>query len=400
MRERFNAMKKTCDQERVEYEKVISEKDATIKELNTRLENAKLDVVKMCNDEVFIPKLWKGVTGPTKSCETSGCDRIDVDLIKCNMCGILCCEDCVGVKVAKLRPVMNQCKTLYITCSQCYAQLNNKSNINAYDILKDKVEALNEELGTCEKENEKLAHQVHTLNEHQSSLQQLLDERETALHDTEAKVVSMEQNQNAPVPNTVAGFTGNIEELINKRFDNFDKRMDEIMEKKIAGVLQIPVTAGPSNSGESRKSFSAAVGGSPATVTQISDLKTSRNAELVEKQEQERRMNNIIIHGISEETTGENENSQDSDRTFIKSFLEAIEVNIEPKQIIRIGNKTADKKRPVKVILKNSDDKEQVMAGLTKLKNATPDLRGISVRDDYTQEERKLIQTMHEEAKR
>ena len=111
-------------------------------------------------------------------------------------------------------------------------------------------------------------------------------------------------------------------------------------------------------------------------------------------------MNNIIIHGIREETTGENANSQDSDRTFIKSFLEAIEVDIEPKQIIRIGNKTADKKRPVKVILKNSDDKEQVMAGLTKLKNATPDLRGISVCDDYTQEERKLIQTMHEEAKR
>ena len=80
--ERFNAMKKACEQERLEYDKAISEKDATIKELNTRLENTKLNVVKMCNDEVFIPKLRKGVTGPTKSCETSGCDRIDVDLIK------------------------------------------------------------------------------------------------------------------------------------------------------------------------------------------------------------------------------------------------------------------------------------------------------------------------------
>ena len=34
------------------------------------------------------------------------------------------------------------------------------------------------------------------------------------------------------------------------------------------------------------------------------------------------------------------------------------------------------------------------------LKNAGPNLRGISVRDDYTQEELKLIKTMNEEAAR
>ena len=111
-------------------------------------------------------------------------------------------------------------------------------------------------------------------------------------------------------------------------------------------------------------------------------------------------MNNIIIHGISEQTTGEDANSKEHDGKFIKSFLEAIEVDVQPKQIIRLGNKTSDKKRPVKVILKNTDDKEKIMSSLAKLKNADKDIRGISVRDDYTQEERKLIQTMHEEAKR
>ena len=85
---------------------------------------------------------------------------------------------------------------------------------------------------------------------------------------------------------------------------------------------------------------------------------------------------------------------------FIKAFLDAIEVDVAPKQIIRIGSKSADKKRPVKVILNNADDKEKIMSNLRKLKDADDNIRGISVREDYTQEERKLIQAMHEEEKR
>ena len=42
----------------------------------------------------------------------------------------------------------------------------------------------------------------------------------------------------------------------------------------------------------------------------------------------------------------------------------------------------------------------KVMSELNKLKNADPNVRGISVCDDYTLEERKLIQAMSEEAKK
>ena len=40
------------------------------------------------------------------------------------------------------------------------------------------------------------------------------------------------------------------------------------------------------------------------------------------------------------------------------------------------------------------------MASLSKLKNAAPSLRGLSVRDDYTLEERKLIKSFYDDAKR
>ena len=50
--------------------------------------------------------------------------------------------------------------------------------------------------------------------------------------------------------------------------------------------------------------------------------------------------------------------------------------------------------------MNSANDKQEIMSNLSKLKNADASLRGISVRDDYTIEERKLIKTMNEEAKR
>ena len=50
--------------------------------------------------------------------------------------------------------------------------------------------------------------------------------------------------------------------------------------------------------------------------------------------------------------------------------------------------------------MKSAEDKEQVMKNLNKLKNADTALPGISVCDDYTLEDRKLIRTMNEDAKK
>ena len=383
-------LQKSCD----DHEKILAEKDATIEDLNTRLtQQAKPCVVKMCNKDIFVAKLKQNAKGPTNGCEVSGCDRCDVDLMKCNMCGNLVCEECSGVKVGKLRPVMNSCRTLYFTCPTCDVQIREESDVNAFDVLRGKMEVLTEELGGYETANEKLTQQVKTLDEQKNSLQTLLDERENSLHETEAKLVSIEQGA-ARVDNDTRG-TANIEELINRRFDNIDKSIDVMIEKKLAAVFP-PITAGSSNSADTATSFAAVLTGN-TTTTQISDIKSSRNAELIEKQEQEKRANNLIIHGVCEVT---GDNSKDHDQNFIKSFLEAIEVDVVPKQILRLGNATPDKKRPVKLILNNGEEKEKIMSMLTKLKNADPNIRGISVREDYTIEERKLIKTMNDEARK
>ena len=395
MKKRYSEQKQINIDQKKEYETIISEMEATIKEVRERL--GKPTVIKMTNEDIFVAKAKKGtkvVSSP--QCTVSGCEKTNIDLIKCNMCGKLVCDDCSGVKVSKLRPVMNQCSTLYFTCKTCDTLIRDTNDVNVYDVLKGKVETLTEELDNCEGENSKLTQQVKTLEDQHSSLQVLLEERESSLHESEAKLNSMEQTPAACINPTNGA--ANIEELINKRFDKIDESIDAMIERKLAGVLAIP-TAGPSNDENAKKLFSAVVGASDSPVNHVTALKSSQNAELIEKQEQERRANNIIIHGISE-VRSDDVSIQDHDQTFLNHFLEAIDVDMEPKQIVRLGNENADKKRPLKVILKSADDKRQILSSLNKLKNADASVRGVSVRDDYTIEERKLIRSMHEEARR
>ena len=115
-------------------------------------------------------------------------------------------------------------------------------------------------------------------------------------------------------------------------------------------------------------------------------LKETKNKELIQEKEREKRSSNIIIHGVNENNTeGEN-----SDKTYVTSFMETIGLQIIPKQIVRLGKVNDNSKRPLKLVMNNRDDKENVMKRLGNLKG-NDTYRSISVRDDYTLEERELI---------
>ena len=79
--------------------------------------------------------------------------------------------------------------------------------------------------------------------------------------------------------------------------------------------------------------------------------------------------------------------------------METIGIWLDPKQITRLGIPNTARRRPVKVIMNNSIDKKSIMSRLSNLKNAQPKYRVLSVRDDYTIEERELIKEYVKEAK-
>ena len=116
-------------------------------------------------------------------------------------------------------------------------------------------------------------------------------------------------------------------------------------------------------------------------------MKTTKNDDLIQERKRERRSANLIIYGISEET----ENVIDSDTRFISSFLEVIGITERPKMIVRLGKPNEGNKRPVKLIMNSSEEKGKIMSRLPNLRNAEDIYRKLSVRDDYTLEERELI---------
>ncbi len=68
-------------------------------------------------------------------------------------------------------------------------------------------------------------------------------------------------------------------------------------------------------------------------------------------------------------------------------------------KIIRLGKRDPEKNRPMKVILKDKEDKPRIMTRLRKLKDAEEKFKNISVTHDLSQEERDHIKEKVEEAK-
>ena len=55
--------------------------------------------------------------------------------------------------------------------------------------------------------------------------------------------------------------------------------------------------------------------------------------------------------------------------------------------------------RPIKVVMSSVQEKEVVMKNLNRLKNAADKFRKLSIKDDYTREEREEIKTWVAKAK-
>ena len=76
---------------------------------------------------------------------------------------------------------------------------------------------------------------------------------------------------------------------------------------------------------------------------------------------------------------------------FIDSFLKIIGIPSHPLKIIRLGKRNDNNTRPVKLVMNSSAEKIQVMSRHCNLKNADEIYRKLSIRDDYTIEEREEI---------
>ena len=106
-------------------------------------------------------------------------------------------------------------------------------------------------------------------------------------------------------------------------------------------------------------------------------MKDQRNEELIQEQERKRRSNNLIIHGVAK-----------MNDEFVTSFLRVIDISVKPKAILRLGNpKTAN--RPIKLVMDNEQEKDNIMGNLRNLKG----------KNEGTREEREEIKNWVNKAK-
>ena len=115
----------------INYEQVINEKDEELASLNEVLQElrkkqsskpTKLTHPDATGDS-FRTKPRGGsarnININNYKCENPGCDSIDVNTIRCNICSTFVCEDCHNVPVSKVKTIYNKCRTVYFLCKNC-----------------------------------------------------------------------------------------------------------------------------------------------------------------------------------------------------------------------------------------------------------------------------------------
>ena len=235
-------------------------------------------------------------------------------------------------------------------------------------------------------ENEDLKEKVETLTEQ-------LGERETALQETREKLAESEwQEPNSAVIDS-AFIYNKLEELIERRMNQIEEKFTT-METKIEKKQM-------THAKEVKPSYSNALSKNISNTTFKNVIQETKNTDRVIETERIKREKNIIIHGVSEGDGTAEENTK-GDCNYVTSLFQILGTKTNPISIARLGkpiekSETKDntggkeKCRPIKLIMSSSDEKDLIMSRLSNLKNAEEKYRRISVKDDYTLEERNLV---------
>ena len=127
-------------------------------------------------------------------------------------------------------------------------------------------------------------------------------------------------------------------------------------------------------------------------------MREAKNDEKVEENEKEKRSRNIIIHG-ADELGNNQEEIKKEDTQYISEIFKKVGAPVEPVSITRLGEKSKSKNRPIKIVMKNKTDKDNVMKNLGRLKGTERFFGKISIKDDHTTQERENIRLLTERAK-
>ena len=149
---------------------------------------------------------------------------------------------------------------------------------------------------------------------------------------------------------------------LDSKLENYDSKVEEIVENKIKQKF-----------GDEAKQLKSEI------VDEVRELVSERH-------EREIRERNLILLNVSEPTsTDKTERHHDEIQKFAELCEELGETNYTVNKIHRIGKKTNDKHRPLKVVLANKTETKNILAAAKNLQSsANEELKAISIAPDYT----------------
>jgi len=203
---------------------------------------------------------------------------------------------------------------------------------------------------------------------------------------SESETIEPKAPQTLPAPDPAAV----IEELQTSIIEKIKDVIGDLIDKKLEGKLEKIEEKHCINTTQANKSFAGAVSGNLNLNTIEVAMQDAKNNERIIETERVKRGKNIILIGVTEyEGTPEEIEKQEND--YVTSLLNIIGVNSKPEYIGRLGQKGIGRKRPIKLAMKSSQEKDEIMSRLVNLKNAEDEYRKISIKEDYTFQERSLV---------
>ena len=259
-------------------------------------------------------------------------------------------------------------------------------------------------------ETKSLKEQVILLNEKLAERETTLDETLKTLNEKDWK----ENHQEKEPSNT--SILSEMQKIIENKFNHLESTISIIVEKKldekqvaVESTLENVIKKSTLNatSDENMQDITIPI----STTKQIQSYAEStnkknvtpgtnfraimlatKNEELAEETERKRRGQNLIIHGKEEIPSND-------DKEFINQMITDLQIGaVKFKQMERLGNINVGKMRPIKLVFNNEEDQQKVFNNLRNLKGKTY-YKGISVKEDYTYNERLLIKQFAEQAK-
>lgn len=178
------------------------------------------------------------------------------------------------------------------------------------------------------------------------------------------------------------------EKISEKNNINIDASTENIFVKRLEKIEAMIINQQQQFQTSQKKTYAT------ATSTQANDfkqiIKLAKVEEISEERDRKSRACNIILHGINE-TNCDTEAQTTADKATVENFLKAIEEKERSTLFVgRIGRMYQGKNRPLKIVLKNENEKKIVFKKLSLLKG-NESFKGVSVTEDYTEAERNIL---------